>query len=197
MPEPRGVGQDAALRVLVVEGSLVARDVLEQVLKTSFKRPLAMTALSSPSEVPPTIQGWDLVLVDIDQAPEAACEVLQRADRRAWRLATTLYDDEDRLLPALKSGVHGYLLKQDRVERQIEVLQRTVMGMPEITPAMARCLLQESRAQAVEASDMRSALAALGRGASIREAAREMGRSVAEIEAIVVSAYRTMGRARP
>lgn len=187
----------APLRVLIVEGSVVATEVLEQVLQASFTRPVAIDAMTSPADVPAQTEPWNLVLVDIDQYPEAACAVLRRTHPRAWRLATTLYDDEDRLLMALRSGVHGYLLKQDRVERQIEVLQRTVMGMPEITPAMARCLLQEARAAGDGTPEMNLALASLGRGASVRETARELGRTIPEIEALVAQVYRSVGQASP
>ena len=185
------------LRALVVEGIDVARRVLEQVLQSSFTRPVVIDLLKGPEQVPEDTKGWDLLLVDIDHDTEAACAVLRRADARAWRLATTLYDDEDRLLPALRSGVHGYLLKQDRLERQIEILQRTVMGMPEITPAMARCLLQEARSQGQDDHDMRRALSALGRGASVRETAREIGRTAAQVEALLVHVYRSIGRPSP
>ena len=185
------------LRALVVEGIDVARRVLEQVLQASFTRPVVIDLLKSPREVPDDTRAWDLMLVDIDHDTESACDVLHRADAGTWRVATTLYDDEDRLLPALRSGVHGYLLKQDRLERQIEILQRTVLGMPEITPAMARCLLQEARAQAQDDHDMRLALTALGRGASVRETAREIGRTAAQVEALVVDVYRSIGKSSP
>ena len=185
-----------AVRALLVEGSLVASDLLHHVLQSSFTRPVRIETISTPASAADRLEGWDLVLVDIDLDPEGSLALLSRIERKTWRLATTLYEDEDRLLPALRCGIHGYLLKQDRPERQIESLQRAVTGRPEITPAMARAMLQHLRQEGSGSEMMVRVLNALGRGASIRETARELDVPAPTVEAMAAEAYRTIGRLR-
>lgn len=182
------------VRTLLVEGSFVASDLLHHVLHSSFTRPVMIETIQTPAAAADRIEGWDLVLVDIDLDPEGSLALLGRVEPRAWRVATTLYEDEDRLLPALRCGIHGYLLKQDRPERQIECLQRAVTGRPEITPAMARAMLQHLRTLATTPEMMIRVLTSLGRGASIRETARELDAAAPSIEAVAAEAYRSIGQ---
>lgn len=193
---PSAASRTVTLRVLMVESTGIAREILETVLHGSFRRPVEIEKWGSIYEVQGNLTRWDLALVDIDQDTVQACGLLSRTGSNTWRVATTLYDEEDRLMMALRSGVHGCLLKQDKVERQIEILQRAVMGMPEVSPAMARCLLMESAARGEDYPHRTQALAALARGASLREAARELRRPVRDVEEIVAEAYRAISLGR-
>lgn len=177
-------------RVLVVDDSPVARAVLDQALRASFRVPVELTATSDLSGVKPRDDRWHLMLVDIDHDTDGTCDHWARLAVACWRVATTLYDDEERLMTALGCGAHGYLLKQDPIERQIEMLQRIVQGSPDVTPAMARGLVGMVPSTHPDADLTRDALGAIGRGASLREVARELGRPVSEVEALVTDAYR-------
>ena len=183
-------GAAALPRALLVEGSFVARDMLMRVLNGSLNSPVEVLAVPTPREAPPQPGPLSLALVDIDLDPDGACELLSSMPPAVWRLATTLYDDEDRLLPALDAGIHGYLLKQDRYEQQVESLQRIVQGRPGLTPAMARSLLDHLRGHEEFSEALAAALTSISRGLSLREAARAQDATVPELEALVASVYR-------
>jgi DNA-binding NarL/FixJ family response regulator len=183
-------------RALLVEGSAVARNILERVLKTAVLSDLHVLAVAVPQDVPDQLDDVGVALVDIDLDDEAALSLIRRLPRRCWRLATTLYDEEERLLPALGTGVHGYLLKQDRYERQVEVLQSVLRGRPELSPAMARAALESlrqkaSRAQPLDAG-LEQALGHLGRGRSVKETARAMKITGDEVAGLVAHVYMLM-----
>lgn len=177
-------------RVLVVDASPVARAVLNKVLLASFRVPVETTEMGDLSTVTPKDDRWHLMLVDIDHDTDVTCDQWARLAVPSWRVATTLYDDEERLMTALGSGAHGYLLKQDPIERQVEMLQRIVQGSPDVTPAMARGLAGMVEHSHPDADLTRDALGAIGRGANLREVARELGRPISEIEALIIDAYR-------
>lgn len=168
----------------------MARDMLMRVLNGSLHSAVEVLAVATPREAPPQPGPLSLALVDIDLDPDGACALLARMPPAVWRLATTLYDDEDRLLPALDSGIHGYLLKQDRYEQQVESLQRIVQGRPGLTPAMARSLLDHLRGHEGFSEALAAALTSISRGLSLREVARAQDATVPEIEALVASVYR-------
>lgn len=181
-------------RALLVEGSTVARALLIGVVEQCFTQPVEISSVRTPQEA--LLQHWsvDLALVDLDLEPLPALRVLGRLPPSAWRIATTLYDDEDRLLPALRGGIHGYLLKQDPRVRLVESLQRTVTGRPHLTPALARSLLHHVPPGLEDAQRLSRFLGVLGRGASLHEAAVELECRASDIDALIASIYGLMGR---
>ncbi len=189
---PRG-----PLRALLVEGSAVACGILERVLNSALVQAVDVTVVTTPDEAPPDLEGLDLALVDIDRDDAPALGLLARLPRRCWRLATTLYDEEDRLLPALETGVHGYLLKQDRYERLVEGLQRVLRGRPEMSPALARSVLESLRQSGQLEPRTEQTLASLGRGRSVRETARALKISAEEVESAQARVFRLVQQARP
>ena len=60
-------------------------------------------------------------------------------------IVTTLYADDEQLLPAIQSGADGYLLKENRFEVLVEDLQKIVRGQLPLSPALARSLLHHCR----------------------------------------------------
>lgn len=183
-------------QALLVEGSAVARNILERVLKTVVLSDLRVLAVAVPQDVPAQLDHLEVALVDIDLDDEAALSLIRRLPRHCWRLATTLYDEEERLLPALSTGVHGYLLKQDRYERQVEALQSVLRGRPELSPAMARTVLENLRQKGPQAqpldADLEQALGHLGRGRSVKETARAMKITSDEVAGLVARVYTLM-----
>lgn len=183
-----------SLRVLLVEGTRVAQALLERALRACFVQTLELRVCRTPQEALAGSLDVELALVDLDLEADPALRLLGRLPRETWRIATTLYGDEDRLLPALRCGVHGYLLKQDSQERIVESLQRTVSGRPDLTPALARGLTEHLPPQAPDAAIQHRLLSILGRGASVREAAQELETTTHEVEVLVASIYRSIAQ---
>lgn len=178
------------LRALLVEGSGVARTMLTRVLHSALVQPVEVVAVATPQEAPHALGDLGMALVDIDLDDAGGRSLLERLPPTCWRLATTLYDEEERLMPALETGVHGYLLKQDRYERQVESLQRAVRGRPELSPAMARSVLERLRRSGQLDHRTEQTLASLGRGRSVRETARALQLSAEEVELAQARVFR-------
>lgn len=174
---------------LLVEGSAVALQMLERVLRTAVHVPLELIVSYSAQDVSVELAPVRLALIDIDTDDAAATALIKRLPTTCWRVATTLYDEEERLLPALQLGIHGYLLKQDRYERQVEGLQRILRGMPELSPALARSVLAGLQQTGAMDPQVEQVLDALGRGRSIREAARTLKLSLRDVQGVVARAY--------
>lgn len=189
---PAGLNGPGAAQALLVEGSAVARSILSRVLCTAVHRQIAVHGVTTPQEAPPLLQGFDIALIDIDLDDVAALELIARLPSSCWRVATTLYDEEERLLPALQMGVHGYLLKQDRYERQVEGLQRILRGGPDLSPALARSVLDGLRRAGDVAPEVDQILGALGRGLSPKETARALKCSVGDIHSTTARVYTLM-----
>lgn len=180
---------------LLVEGSGVASELLKRVLQTALCEAVNIHVVATPQAAPRDVSGFQLALIDIDLDDQAARMLLHRLPPSCWRLATTLYDEEDRLLPALQVGVQGYLLKQDRYERQVEGLQRILRGYPEVSPSMARSLLEALRSSGRLPAAVEQTLDGLGRGSSLKEVARALSLKVEDVQAHVAQAFDLMRQA--
>ena len=181
-----------AARALLVEGSGVAADLLERVMLTALTVPLNVHVVTTPQSAPGDLSEFSLALIDIDLDDHAALLLLERLPSHCWRVATTLYDEEERLLPALQAGVHGYLLKQDRYERQVERLQRILRRSPEISPALARSLLEHLRRQVRLQPVVEQTLDGLGKGSSLKEVASRLNLRLEELDAALVQVFDLM-----
>ena len=187
----------AVVHGLMVEANGIARKVLEQVLAQGLMQRVDVRWIRSPRdfrrETTPTLPA--IALVDLDHAPDEACALLASLPASCLKIATSLYEDEERLLPALKCDLHGYLLKQDRLEQQIEHLQKIVRGAPVMSPILARALLDLPPCELkwLETRDT-AMLEQVARGLGPREIARHHGLNLAEQDAAISRVYQAMGR---
>lgn len=171
-----------AIRVLLVEGSGVARGLLESAVRAAVSDRVALTAVTKPRDAPEDLTDLAIALVDIDLDDSGSLNLFAKLPAKCWRLATTLYDEEDRVIPALEAGIHGYLLKQDPLERLVESLQRTLRGRPEISAGIARSALEVLRQDGSIESRLEQTLDSLGHGRSVRETARALRITADEVE---------------
>lgn len=90
-------------------------------------------------------EAFDLVLLDpqglADDVPHVA-QVMQ-ALRPGTRLVIFTHDDDDeRLLPALRAGAFGYLLKSQPADELVQALRGVALGEPPMAPSIARHVLR-------------------------------------------------------
>ena len=109
----------------------------------------------------------DLVLMDIRMPKMGGLEATrlikaQHPDIKIVML--TVSDDEQDLFEAVKSGAHGYLLKDLEAEQFFEALDATQRGEAVLPTRLAGKLLDEFRAQALKVGEPEE-----GGGLSVRE----------------------------
>jgi DNA-binding NarL/FixJ family response regulator len=83
----------------------------------------------------------DLIMIDLDLPDGRAVDLIAEvklAQPSIVAIATTLFDDDERIVPALRAGASGYLLKQDSAENLACELGALLHGESGASPFVAR-----------------------------------------------------------
>ncbi len=86
-----------------------------------------------------------LALLDINLPDGSGIDLISGIRQRcpdAYIVITTIFDDEEHILKALKAGAHGYLLKDLPDAIFIQKLRGILSGDPPISPSISRRILQ-------------------------------------------------------
>ncbi|MFP4151263.1 MAG: response regulator [Alkalispirochaeta sp.] len=111
-----------------------------------------VSAVKSAEELERLMRGdrteIDLILMDIGlpgtDGIEATAQVKQRHPG-VRVLILTVFEDEERILSAIRAGADGYLLKNTRPAELAEQIKQTYQGHSPVSPAVAGRLLHEIR----------------------------------------------------
>lgn len=90
----------------------------------------------------------DVILMDLNMPEMDGVEAIRQisATHEEVRfLVITTYSGDDHVLPAIKAGAHGYLLKDTGSDQLVEAIRQVHRGEPALHPDIARLLLQEIR----------------------------------------------------
>lgn len=86
----------------------------------------------------------DVVIMDIDMPGISGIEgvrILKAAYPKIEVIMNTVFDDDDRIFNALKSGATGYLLKKSGVKDLLSAIAEIVKGGSPMSPSIARKVL--------------------------------------------------------
>jgi len=148
-PQPPAAPPTPAIRVFVVEDQT---KILKNQLRLFEGHPdidIVGTALSGEAaleEVPRQMP--DVLLLDLGLPRMSGIDVTREVKARFPKieiLIFTIFDEEDKVLEAVKAGASGYLLKGAPVDKIIEAIKEVRAGGTVIQPNLARRLLRHFR----------------------------------------------------
>ena len=131
----------------------------------------------------------DVVLLDLGLPDMDGVEVIRRLRKQGIQveiLIYTIFDEEERVLEAVRAGASGYLLKGTPADRMVEAVREVHAGGSVIQPRLARRLLRHFQAQDQEGAPSLTPreteiLGLIARGLSNRLAAETLGVSPATV----------------
>ncbi len=137
----------ANIRVIVADDHAIVRDGISSLLSTEPDIEVVAEATNGREAVElskrhkPDIVLMDLMMPEMDGVE--ATKAIRAAASNTRVLVLTSFAAEDRLLPALRAGAQGYLLKQSGAEDLIGAIQLVHSGGSSLDPAVAGKVLQE------------------------------------------------------
>ena len=177
MPDP--------IRVLIVDDHAVVREGLRSFLELQEGIVIVgeasdgAEAVAAAERQPPDVVLMDLVMPNVDGV--TAMRQLRERVPQARVIVLTSFLDDDRLLPAIRAGAAGYLLKNAQPQEVARAIRTAHAGEALLDPAVAARLVDTLASD--ESDDPYEALTPreqevlelIGRGLSNKRIARELG----------------------
>jgi DNA-binding NarL/FixJ family response regulator len=174
------------IRVLIADDPAVVRQGLRTFLELQEDIEVVgeaadgEAALRAAAELEPDVVLMDLVMPRLDGV--AAIEGLRARGSTARVIVLTSFLDEDKVLPAVRAGAAGYLLKDVAPAELVGAIRTVDRGEALLHPAVAARVLQELTADAGRAerhdaltAREREVLALVARGRANKAIAFELG----------------------
>jgi DNA-binding NarL/FixJ family response regulator len=150
-------------------------------------------ALAVARAVQPDVVLMDLRMPGMDGV--TAIRALRDQGSKARVLVLTTYDTDSDVLPAIKAGATGYLLKDTPREELFRAVSAAHRGESVLSPAVAGRLMGELRAPAREGLSQREleVLGLIAQGFTNREAAGRLFISEATVKTHLLHTYAKLG----
>lgn len=190
-------------QVLVLDDHAGARDWLAAAVGEAFpdaRCVQAATVREARAQI--AAHSFDLALLDLKLPDGSGLDLLaplQSQQPPAFCVVATIYDDDEHLFTALQRGAQGYVLKEQSRDALAAMLRAMVEGQPPLSPAIARRLLRQFSAPAPVAKAANpltpresEALALIGKGFSVAQAASALAVSPHTAHDYVRSIYRKL-----
>jgi DNA-binding NarL/FixJ family response regulator len=190
---------EATIRILIVDDHPVVRDGLSGMFAGDPRFEVVGEAGDGADAVAMAeVLAPDVVLMDLRMPRvDGATAIARMAERGvpAKVLVLTTYETDRDVLPAIKAGATGYLLKDATQEELFRAVGAAARGESVLSPSVAARLLGQVRAPVVEPLTQREleVLRLVARGATNREVARRLFISEASVKAHLLHLYAKLG----
>lgn len=151
----------------------------------------AAEALALIAELQPDLVLADVGMKDINGIELAATLQEQHPEVRVVMLS--MYDNPEYVQQALQAGARGYVLKDAPASEIVAAIDAVAGGGTFLSPAVSKRLFRNQAPRPLLTPRESEILSALGRGASSKEIANELGLSVRTVEAHRQSIKRRLG----
>jgi NarL family two-component system response regulator LiaR len=191
-----------SIRVLIVDDHAVVREGLRTFLDLQDGIEVVgeagdgEEAVAAAERLQPDVVLVDLVMPRLDGVQ--AMRVLRERVPGARAIVLTSFLEDERLLPALRAGAAGYLLKSVQPQELARAVRAAVAGEALIDPAVAARMVEaladggDERADSLTARE-REVLALIGRGYANKRIAAELGIAEKTVKTHVSSVLAKLG----
>ncbi|MFT7834963.1 response regulator transcription factor [Saccharothrix sp. BKS2] len=185
------------IRVVVVDDHPVVRDGLRGMLATAGDVEVVGEAADGAEAVAVVrAVAPDVVLMDLRMPGVDGVTAIERLRDFPTRvLVLTTYDTDSDVLPAIKAGATGYLLKDTPRDELFRAVRSAARGEAVLSPSVATRLVEQVRQPAAEPLSDREVevLGLIARGCTNREAAVRLFISEATVKTHLVHVYAKLG----
>ncbi|MCE7000855.1 response regulator transcription factor [Saccharothrix sp. S26] len=185
------------IRVVIVDDHPVVRDGLRGMLASAGDVDVVGEAADG-AEAVTVVRALrpDVVLMDLRMPGVDGVTAIERLRGCPTRvLVLTTYDTDSDVLPAIKAGATGYLLKDTPRDELFRAVRSAARGEAVLSPSVATRLVGQVRQPAAEPLSEREVevLGLIARGCTNREAAAKLFISEATVKTHLVHVYAKLG----
>ncbi|GLY50883.1 response regulator transcription factor [Lentzea sp. NBRC 102530] len=185
------------IRLVIVDDHPVVRDGLRGMLSSAADFEVVGEAASGDEAVAVvTAVSPDVVLMDLRMPGSDGLSAIERLRGHSCRvLVLTTYDTDRDVLPAIKAGATGYLLKDTPRDELQRAIRAAHAGEAVLSPAVATRLLGQVREPALEPLSTREldVLGLVAKGSTNRAVAAALFISEATVKTHLLHVYAKLG----
>ncbi len=135
-------------RILIVEDIVETLRWLVEIVRSAYPAATICTANSVRMALSKLDGQIDLALIDLGLPDGSGLEILRglnKASPSAIKVVTTVMGDDASIVSSLSAGADGYLLKETEAAVLSRQLTQLSMGLPAISPSVARRIMEHFR----------------------------------------------------
>ena len=186
--------------ILIIEDIPDTQHWLKQACELAFEKPeLIIAGNIEQAKLQINKQEPTIILLDL-QLPDGSgvdlLPLIKKLHPSCITIIVTIYDDEAHLLPSLKAGAHGYILKDQSKQKIADMLKQALAGELPLSPKVAKLVLQQFSKPIPEEMPISQresqVLQLIAEGKSTPEVAKSLNLSKYTIEDHIKNIYRKL-----